>query len=86
MSGHSHWSTIKHKKEATDAKKGKEFSKVSKLLMAAAREGGADPVSNYKLQAAIDQARAVNMPRITSSAPSKRRGRRCGCPVGKHRL
>jgi YebC/PmpR family DNA-binding regulatory protein len=62
MSGHSHWSSIKHKKGATDAKKGKEFSKVARLLMVAAREGGTDPKSNTKLQYAMDKARAVNMP------------------------
>jgi len=62
MSGHSHWASIKHKKGATDAKKGKEFSKVARLLMVAAREGGVDPKSNSKLQYAMDKARAVNMP------------------------
>ncbi|MFH1230548.1 MAG: YebC/PmpR family DNA-binding transcriptional regulator [Planctomycetota bacterium] len=62
MSGHSHWSSIKHKKGLTDAKKGKEFSKVARLLMVAAREGGADAKTNFKLQYAIDKARAVNMP------------------------
>lgn len=63
MSGHSHWASIKHKKQATDAKKGKAFSKVSKLLMAAAKDGGPDPATNIKLQFAIDQAREVNMPK-----------------------
>jgi YebC/PmpR family DNA-binding regulatory protein len=63
MSGHSHWSTIKHKKGLADAKKGKSFSKVVRLLMVAAREGGADPTSNLKLQYALDKAREVNMPR-----------------------
>lgn len=63
MSGHSHWATIKHKKQASDAKKGKAFSKVAKLIMLAAREGGADPANNIKLQYAMDKAREVNMPR-----------------------
>jgi len=63
MSGHSHWATIKRKKESCDAKKGKEFSKVSKLLMSAAREGGADPANNLKLQYAMDRAKEVNMPK-----------------------
>ncbi|MFH1227675.1 MAG: YebC/PmpR family DNA-binding transcriptional regulator [Planctomycetota bacterium] len=62
MSGHSHWSTIKHKKGAADAKKGKEFSKAVRLLMVAARDGGSDPSKNIKLQYAMDKARSVNMP------------------------
>lgn len=65
MSGHSHWATIKHKKGAADAKKGAAFSKVSKLLMSAARNGGSDPKSNLKLAYAIEQARACNMPKDT---------------------
>lgn len=62
MSGHSHWSTIKHKKGLADAKKGRQFSKVARLIMVAAREGGADPKTNMKLQLAIEKGRAVNMP------------------------
>lgn len=62
MSGHSHWSSIKHKKQATDAKKGKYFSKATRLIMVAAREGGPDPDKNIKLQYAIEKAREVNMP------------------------
>ncbi|HLD36116.1 MAG TPA: YebC/PmpR family DNA-binding transcriptional regulator [Planctomycetota bacterium] len=62
MSGHSHWSTIKHKKGAADAKKGKAFSKMARLIMVAARDGGSDPKLNIKLQLAIEKARAVNMP------------------------
>jgi YebC/PmpR family DNA-binding regulatory protein len=65
MSGHSHWATIKHKKGAADAKKGAAFSKVSKLLMSAARSGGADPKSNLKLAYAIEKARECNMPKDT---------------------
>lgn len=63
MSGHSHWATIRHKKGAADAKKGKLFSKVAKLLMLAAREGGKDPDSNMKLKYAIEKAREANMPK-----------------------
>jgi YebC/PmpR family DNA-binding regulatory protein len=63
MSGHSHWATIKHKKGAADAKKGKLFSKCAKALSIAARDGGGDPDSNLALKYAIDRARAVNMPR-----------------------
>ncbi len=63
MSGHSHWATIKHKKAATDAKKGKVFSKLAKALTVAAKHGGADPKANLALQYAMDKARAANMPR-----------------------
>ena len=62
MSGHSHWSSIKHKKAITDARKGKVFSKVSKLISVAAREKGGDPESNPKLRLAIEKAKEVNMP------------------------
>lgn len=62
MSGHSKWSTIKHKKAATDAKKGKEFTRASNLISLAAKNGG-DPAMNPALALAIDKAKAVNMPR-----------------------
>lgn len=62
MSGHSKWSTIKRKKGAADAKKGKVFSKVSKIVTLAAQDGGGDPNTNYKLKLAIDKARSENMP------------------------
>ena len=61
MSGHSKWSTIKRKKGAADAKRGKIFSKLAKALMVAAR-GGADPQFNIRLRAAVDAARSVSMP------------------------
>lgn len=61
MSGHSKWSTIKRKKEATDAKKGQLFSKLSKLIEIAARKG-ADPKMNFSLKAIVDKAKASNMP------------------------
>jgi len=64
MSGHSKWSTIKHKKAANDAVKGKIFSNLSKAITIAAKTGGGvDPDSNYKLRVVIDQARAENMPK-----------------------
>jgi YebC/PmpR family DNA-binding regulatory protein len=63
MSGHSHWATIKRKKGAADAKKGRLFSKCAKAIMVAARQGGGDPDSNLTLRYAIDDARAVNMPK-----------------------
>ncbi|MBI2930880.1 MAG: YebC/PmpR family DNA-binding transcriptional regulator [Planctomycetes bacterium] len=72
MSGHSHWATIKHKKGAADAKKGKAFSKVSRLIIMAARQGGGDPANNIKLLYAIESARAVNMPRDTIDRAIKR--------------
>jgi len=62
MSGHSKWSTIKHKKGAADAKKGKLFSKLIKEITVAARIGGGDPDSNARLRTVIDKARAANMP------------------------
>jgi YebC/PmpR family DNA-binding regulatory protein len=63
MSGHSHWATIKRKKGAIDAKKGRVFSKCAKLIMSAARVGGGDPAANLHLRYAIDDARSVNMPK-----------------------
>jgi YebC/PmpR family DNA-binding regulatory protein len=63
MSGHSHWATIRRKKGAADAKKGKVFSKCAKLIMNAARKGGSDPETNQSLRYAIDDARSVNMPK-----------------------
>ena len=62
MSGHSHWSTIKRKKGAQDAKRGKQFSKCAKAIIVAARLGGGDPDMNLRLRYAIDDAKAVNMP------------------------
>jgi YebC/PmpR family DNA-binding regulatory protein len=63
MSGHSKWSSIKHKKGAADAKRGKLFSKLSRALIVAAREGGADPSANLALQNAIEKARSYSMPK-----------------------
>ena len=62
MSGHSKWSTIKHKKGAADAKRGKIFTKVIKEITTAARLGGGDPEGNPRLRKAIDLAKAANMP------------------------
>lgn len=63
MSGHSHWATIRRKKSVIDAKKGKEFSRCSKLIMSAARIGGSNPEMNAALRDAIEEARSINMPR-----------------------
>ena len=63
MSGHSKWSTIKHKKGAADAKRGKLFSKLSRAIIVAAREGGPDPAANLALQNAVEKARSYSMPK-----------------------
>ena len=63
MAGHSKWSSIKHKKGAADAKRGKLFSKLSRAIIVAAREGGADPAANLALQNAIEKARSYSMPK-----------------------
>jgi len=62
LAGHSKWANIKHKKAREDAKKGKLFSKLSKLISVAAREGGGDPDTNPKLKDAIQRAKDANMP------------------------
>lgn len=62
MSGHSKWHTIKHKKGAADAKRGKVFTRLIKELTVAARNGGGDPDSNPRLRTVIADARAANMP------------------------
>jgi YebC/PmpR family DNA-binding regulatory protein len=63
VSGHSKWSSIKHKKGAADAKRGKLFSKLSRAIIVAAKEGGADPANNLALQNAIEKARSYSMPK-----------------------
>jgi YebC/PmpR family DNA-binding regulatory protein len=63
MSGHSKWSSIKHKKGAADAKRGKLFSKLARAIIVAAREGGGDPANNLALQNAIEKARSYSMPK-----------------------
>ena len=63
MSGHSKWSSIKHKKGAADAKRGKLFSKLSRAIIVAAKEGGPDPAANLALQNAIEKARSYSMPK-----------------------
>ena len=65
MSGHSKWSTIKHKKGAADAKRGKLFTKLSKAIIVAAKEGGPDPAANLSLQNAIEKAKSYSMPKDT---------------------
>jgi len=63
VSGHSKWSSIKHKKGAADAKRGKLFSKLSRAIIVAAKEGGGDPANNLALQNAIEKARSYSMPK-----------------------
>src|SRR6516225_10823385 len=72
MSGHSHWATIKHKKGAIDAKRGKLWSKLSRAIIIAARNGGSDPTMNLKLRYAIDKARQVSMPKDNIDRAIKR--------------
>src|SRR5262245_31497382 len=72
MSGHSHWATIKHKKGAVDAKRGKLWSKLSRAIIIAAKNGGGDPTMNLKLRYAIDKAREVSMPRDNIDRAIKR--------------
>ena len=65
MSGHSHWAGIKYKKAAADAKRGKIWSKISRMIIVAAKSGGGDPAANLALRYAIDKAKAANMPKDT---------------------
>ena len=63
MSGHSKWSSIKHKKGAADAKRGKLFTKLARAITVAAREGGGDPDGNPTLATAVQKARDASMPK-----------------------
>ena len=63
MAGHSHWAGIKHKKALVDAKRGKLWSKLAKAIIVAAKTGGGDPAQNLRLRYAIDDAKAVSMPK-----------------------
>ncbi len=72
MAGHSHWSTIKRKKSAADAKKGKIFTRIAREIAIAAREGGGDPSMNVRLGLAIDKAKSANMPKDSIERAIKR--------------
>ena len=72
MSGHSKWSTIKHKKAATDAKRGKIFTRLSREIAVAARAGGGDTEANFALRLAVDRAKAGNMPKDNIERAIKR--------------
>jgi YebC/PmpR family DNA-binding regulatory protein len=63
MSGHSKWSTIKRKKGAADAKRGAVFTRLTREIVMAARDGGGDPTGNFRLRLAVDKARSENMPK-----------------------
>ena len=64
MSGHSHWQTIRRKKEANDAKRGAVFTKIAREIAIAVREGGGgDPETNIRLRVALDKARSMGMPK-----------------------
>lgn len=72
MSGHSKWSTIKRKKGAADAKRGQVFTRLTRELVMAAREGGGDADSNFRLRLAVDRARTENMPKENIERAIKR--------------
>ena len=72
MSGHSKWATIKRKKGAADAKRGQVFTRLTREIVMAAREGGSDPDSNFRLRLAVDKARAQSMPKDNIDRAIKR--------------
>ena len=72
MSGHSHWAGIKHKKALVDAKRGKLWSKLAKAIIVAAKHGGGDPANNIRLRTAIDEAKAVSLPKDNITRAIKR--------------
>ena len=72
MSGHSHWAGIRYKKAVIDAKRGKMWSKLARMIIMAARTGGGDPAANLSLRYAIDKAKAANMPKDTIEKAIKR--------------
>ena len=72
MSGHSHWAGIKYKKAANDAKRGKVWSKIARMIIVAAKAGGGDPGANLSLRYAIDKAKGANMPKDTISKAIKK--------------
>ncbi|MHC4535934.1 MAG: YebC/PmpR family DNA-binding transcriptional regulator [Planctomycetota bacterium] len=65
MAGHSHWAGIKHKKAIVDAKRGKAWSKIARMIIVAAKNGGGDPATNLTLRYAIEKGKAANMPKDT---------------------
>ena len=98
MSGHSKWSTIKHKKGAADAKRGKLFTRIIKEMTVAARLGGGDAEANPRLRAAVAEAKASNMPKrepmtfrpatktSSRSTPHRRHSKVCARPSNRTRF
>lgn len=72
MSGHSKWATIKHKKQATDARRGNMFTQLAREITIAAREGGGNPEFNFRLRLAVDKAKGANMPKENIERAIKR--------------
>ena len=72
MSGHSHWAGIKHRKEINDSKRAKIFTRLAKPIVLAAREGGGNPETNFKLRLAVEKARQFNMPKDNIEKAVKR--------------
>jgi YebC/PmpR family DNA-binding regulatory protein len=72
MAGHSKWANIQHRKGRVDAQRGKLWSKLSKAIIVAAKAGGGDPAANLRLRKAIDEAKAVSMPKDNISRAIKR--------------
>jgi YebC/PmpR family DNA-binding regulatory protein len=72
MAGHSHWANIQHKKGIVDKKRGRLWSKLSRAIIIAAKNGGGDPITNLKLRYAIDKARQVSMPKDNIERAIKR--------------
>jgi len=72
MAGHSHWHRVKHKKETADRKRGQIFSKLSRMISVAAREGGGDPATNSQLRLAIEKAKEFNFPKENIEKAIKR--------------
>ncbi len=79
MAGHSKWNNIKNRKGKEDAKRAKVFTKLGRYIMVAAKEGGPDPEYNPALKAAIDKAKAGNMPNDNIERAIKKRFRRIRC-------
>ena len=77
MSGHSKWATIKHKKGKTDAKRGKLFSKLSRAITVAAREGGTEVNMNIALANAVEKAKSESMPKDNIERAIQRSGSCC---------
>ena len=72
MSGHSKWSTIKHKKAANDAKRSAVFNKIARAITIEARQGGSDPNTNYTLRTLIEKAKGLNMPKDKIETAAKK--------------